>query len=176
MKLFAVAVIVYVIETFLLPFGIQAVENFAVQSGMNYLLEPMVTNIVFHIVPLTVIAGVAAFLYARWAKTTLTVVGCIGICIVFLAVPGIMYLLWWGVSFYSNPALAVEELQYIVIPMFETAQGSYWAVFLRLIPWIPVAAPFLIGPCIASFFTRSRAIAEARLVGTSEDDDGILRL
>ncbi|MBI4068372.1 hypothetical protein HY413_03115 [Candidatus Kaiserbacteria bacterium] len=175
MKLFATAIIVNVIQTFLLPFGIQSAESFAVQSGMNYLLEPTTANIVFSILPLTIIAGIAAFLYARWAKTALTVTGCVGICIVFLAVPGMMYILWWGVSFYSNPALAVEELQTIVVPMFETAQGSYIAMLYTLIPWIPVAAPFLIGPCIASFFTRSRAIAEVRFVGESEDD-GVLRL
>ena len=163
MKLFGAAVIVYVIQFFLLPFGVEFLQA---QLGLAAAFsDPKMAIIVFSILPTTLLVAIGALLYALWARVALDFGGCIGVFLVFIAVPGMAYLLVLGTAFYVNPALAVEDLQGTIIPLFDSFQsGDIYALFDRALMQIPFIAPFLLGPCLVSFFTRSHAVAEARII------------
>jgi len=168
MKLLVVGILLYVIQLFILPFGVEAVMPY-VPSGL--LADPRLSIALFYMVPMTVFSGLAAFAYARWAQASLTLLTCIALALAFLLMPVMAYLLKLGVAFYVNPLLAVEGLQEIVVPMFQSFEGGDLRLVNESIAYVPYVAPALLGPAIASFFARTEAIAQARFLMDDTSDD-----
>jgi len=156
MKLFAVAVLTYIAYSFALPIVFEYMYPYIPQNIPFFPVSVVLT---------TLLTGLAAFLYARWARVGLDVSQCILIGIVFIVVPGIMYLISWGVTFFENPLIAVDDLQSTMVPLFEQVEQGDFSMFLADgFSKIIYAAPFFIGPALASFFVKTQAVEEARII------------
>ncbi len=160
MKLLATAIMLYIAQLFLMPLG-----SAYAKAATGFLPEGKLDLLVYGILPLTILTAIASFSYARWAHVGLDVGRCITVACVYMAVPAMAFALSWTVAFYLDAALAVADLQETVVPLFTSFEVRDWQPFVAwIVSFIPFVVPFLLGPALASFFTRSSAVAEARIV------------
>lgn len=171
MKLLVVGVLLYVVQLFLLPLGVQALMPY-IAVGLP--MDPKIAMILFYIVPMTALSALAAYAYARFVSVPLTVGMCIAVGVVFLLMPIFDYIFRLGVAFYVNPLLAVEDLQMTIVPLFESFERNDLRLVTEAMAFIPIIAPALLGPCLASFFARAEAVAKVRIL--MDEPEGELKL